>query len=52
VVMEYTGRALVPTASVGFVCAWTPDTKTDSESTSTSACAETRDIVHFGTRAT
>lgn len=51
-VMEYTGRELVPTASVGFVCACTPDTKTDSESTSTSACAETRDIVHFGTRAT
>ena len=52
VVMEYTGRALVPTVSVGFACAWTPDTKTASESTSASACAEARDIVPFGTRAT
>jgi hypothetical protein len=37
---------------MGFACAWTPDTKTASESTSASACAEARDIVPFGTRAT
>ena len=42
--IEYTGRALVATVSVGFVCASTPVVNTPSASTRARAYAEIRDI--------